>query len=200
MSSRLNVTYLRIIEPEQQFPSQRTALIMGLTVVLFGAGLVIRQFSLHDPTPTYIAAGASLVALLSFLMLKFLRQYSVSVDGDHLVVKTGDGTQRIPLVNLRPQGLRVLDLSRYCTFNIDERLRSTASPYTKCGSYPLLNGELAILLVTDPSKVCRLRSYNDGMTLLLSLRHPEKLRALLLDDAAHLSIESPATLKSLLQR
>jgi hypothetical protein len=179
MSRQPTIVDLHVTESQNPFFSGWTALIVGMTTIVFGAGLVMRHVSMNDPMPTYIAAGTTLFALLAFLVVRILRRCSVHVCGEHLVVKTGDGTERIPLANLKPQGLRVVDLSRYCNFSAEARPWQTGIPYNKTGFYPLPNGERAILLVTNPTKVCRLRSYDDGITLLLSLRDPERLGALL---------------------
>ncbi len=178
MTYSSNVIDLHLIKTDHEFFSQRT-LVGGLILASFGSGLIMRQVSLNDPKPTLIALGLMFLAFTSFLILLIVRRCRVSVTNEHLVVKTSNGTQRFPLENLRRQGLRTLNLSGYCSLGTSASTWQTMISSTKTVSHPLLNGERAIVVITDPSRVCRLRSYDDGVTLLLSLQDPETLRSLL---------------------
>jgi hypothetical protein len=179
MAARPNVIDLPIVDSSNEFFSRQALLITALIVALFGTGLAMRHMSLNDPVPTYVASGVSVLALVMLSVLRIARRCSVAVHDAWLIVKTGDSTQRIPLANLQPQGLRMLDLSNYCNLGVSTKIWHSVVPYAKKGTHFLLNGERVILLITDPSKVCRLRSYEDGVILLLSLQNPDRLDSLL---------------------
>jgi len=58
------------------------------------------------------------------------------------------------------------------------KLWGTSLPGFAGGRFRLRNGETAICLLLDRTRVSYLRS-DDGMAVLLSLKEPEQLRALL---------------------
>jgi Bacterial PH domain len=112
-----------------------------------------------------------------------LSRAGVSVKDGALVINTGFGTKQVALSTLQRDSLRVVDLSEKTDLRPMLRVWGTGLPGFSGGWFRLRNGEKAVCLLLDRSRVCYLRS-DDGQTLLLSLQHPETLRALLGHPAA----------------
>ncbi len=132
---------------------------------------------LHAPVNVFLAPAIILLVLL--LIVWSLRRASVRVDQGMLIVNTGVGSKRVALADLRAHGLSVIDLHERTELRPIVRLWGTGLPGFAGGWFRLRNGEKAVCLLLDRSRVCYLRSDAHKLSLLLSLQHPETLRALL---------------------
>jgi len=119
------------------------------------------------------------VLAAQLVLLRSIRQVGLSVAAGELVVNTGLGTKRIALANLRKHGLRVVNLRERTELKPWLRTRGTGVPGLSAGWFRLRNGERAVCLLLDGERVSYLRSDADNLSLLLSVRDPEALRALL---------------------
>ncbi|MDR3387304.1 MAG: PH domain-containing protein [Rudaea sp.] len=145
----------------------------GLAIALSVAGMHGAGGASHAVflVPVIFVGGLLFVGLC-------LSRAGVSVKGGALVINTGFGSKRIALSALRQDSLRVVDLSEKSELRPAWRLRGAGLPGFASGWFRLHNGDTAVCLLLDRSRVCYVRSH-DGETLLLSLQHPETLRALL---------------------
>ncbi len=130
----------------------------------------------HAPVHVFFAPAIVLLALL--FIVWSLRRARVRVDQGELIVNTGTGTKRIALSVLRAHGLRVIDLDEHAELKPFLRLWGAGLPGFAGGWFRLRNGEKAVCLILDRHCVSYLRSDEDKLSLLLSLKEPEKLRAL----------------------
>jgi hypothetical protein len=127
----------------------------------------------------FAAAIAPLVILLATVMiLRSLNHAGVYVDQGELVVKPAIGSKHIALRALRAHGLSIVNLSERTELQPVLKLWGTSLPGFAGGRFRLRNGDKATCLLLDRTRVSHLRS-DDGTTLLLSLKEPEQLRALL---------------------
>lgn len=149
-------------------------MIVALTLVLtrLPAGSTA-----HMPTAALFAPVIVLFAM--FLLVRSLVRTGVTIDQGELVVNTGLGRKRIALSRLRAHGLRVVDLNEHGELKPFIRTWGTGLPGFAGGWFRLRNGEKAVCVVLDRSRVSYLRSAEDNLSILLSLAEPEKLRALL---------------------
>lgn len=149
-------------------------------VVVVLVGVAMHLLFPDDPLPLYITAGAvSFAIVLPLVLWRVIHRVGIVVLGDYLVVHTGVGRRGVPLANLRAGGFTVVDLLQHPELDTHGRSWGATAPDLKTGLYRLRNGEQALLVVTDPHRVCRLRSEADALTVLLSLKRPEQLRAIL---------------------
>jgi hypothetical protein len=156
--------------------------LMGLPLVGVVVALVFGYTHAASAARTpmlFAAATAPLVILLATAMiLRSLKRAGVSVDQGELVVRPGIGSKRIELSALRSHGLSIVDLRERTELKPVLKLWGTSLPGFAGGRFRLRNGDSAICLLLDRSRVSYLRS-DDGMAVLLSLKEPEQLRALL---------------------
>jgi hypothetical protein len=153
---------------------------IGSLLSIVACGMGVYKFMPDDSLPLYIAAASLAFGVsLPLFLLRLIRRYRVAIEGDELVVQTGVGARRLPIANLRPQGLQVIDLDQHHEFDLRGRRWDATMAGLRTGLFKLANGERAILVVTDRRRVCRLRSDADNLTVLLSLKNPEPLRALI---------------------
>lgn len=151
--------------------------IMGILVL--GATLAIGLGPVHG-WHLHASAGAPVIALLLLLFILWtLQRAGVRVAQGMLIVNTGLGTSRMALADLRAHGLHVVDLNDQRELKPMLRLFGTGLPGFAGGWFRLRNGETAVCLLLDRSRVSYLRGETDKRSLLLSLAEPEKLRALL---------------------
>ena len=159
-------------------------LIAMLALPLIGAAIALALAYVHAAATAkapmlFAAALAPLVILLAAAMiLRSLNRAGVYVDQGDLVVKPGIGSKRIALRTLRAHGLSVVNLSERTELKPVLKLWGTSLPGFSGGRFRLRNGERAICLLLDRTRVSYLRS-DDGTAVLLSLREPERLRELL---------------------
>ena len=151
--------------------------IMG--VVFLGATLWMRFGPAYGWHPRESAGAPAILLLVLLLLIWMLQRAGVRVDQGKLIVNTGMGTSRMALADLRVHGLRVVDLSEHSELKPGLRLFGTGLPGFAGGWFRLHNGEIAVCLLLDRSRVCYLRGETDKRSLLLSLAEPEKLRELL---------------------
>jgi hypothetical protein len=155
-------------------------LIAGSIFVIVVAGVMVHQLMPDDPMPLYVSAGAVVLAVaLPIFLMWLIGRAGIAVVGGNLLVQTGVGRRSVALSNLREKGLRLIDLTQHRELDTKGKVWSATRPNLKTGLYRLRNGERAVVVVTDPHRVCYLRSEADALTLLLSLKRPEQLRALL---------------------
>src|SRR5262249_49301533 len=148
--------------------------------VIVAIGLTLHHVFPDDPLPLYITGGAVAFAIVLPLALwRQIHRVGITVIGDHLVVHTGVGRRGVALENLRGDGMSIVDLLQHPELDTRGKSWSATAPDLKTGLYRLRNGEQALLVITDPHRVCRLRSEADALTVLLSLKRPEQLRAIL---------------------
>jgi len=131
----------------------------------------------HLPAAALLAPVIILFAV--FWLARSLLRAGASIDQGELVVNTGLGRKRIALSRLRAQGLHVVDLNERSELRPFIRTWGTGLPGFAGGWFRLRNGEKAVCVVLDRSRVSYLRSADDNLSILLSLAEPEKLRALL---------------------
>jgi len=163
-------------------PKRWLMAMMGIPLIA-AAGALIVGYMRAPPsanTPMLFAATiAPLVILLATAMiLRSLNHAGVYVDQGELVIRPGMGHKRIALSALRKRGLSVVNLNERTELKPVLKLWGTSLPGFAGGRFRLRNGDSAICLLLDRSGVSYLRS-DDGMAVLLSLREPEQLRALL---------------------
>ena len=120
-----------------------------------------------------------LVLAAHLLLVRRIGRVGVRVSADALIVDAGLSTRRIPLADLRRHGLRVVDLRERTDLQPWLRTMGTGLPGLSAGWFRLRNRERALCLLLQRERVCYLRSDADNVSLLLSLREPERLRALL---------------------
>jgi len=130
------------------------------------------------PWPLVIAIPL-LIGAVQVVFLRSIARAGVSVAEGELIVRTGVGTQRIALANLRAHGLRRVDLDAERTLRPWLRTRGAGLPGLQSGWFRLKNGERAVCLLIGRQHVSYLRSDADNLSLLLSLRDPEALAALI---------------------
>jgi hypothetical protein len=150
-----------------------------ITVLVLGV-MTARSSAGHPAPPLLLLALIPAVVLIGHLLLmRRFRGIGVSVAGGELVVDTGMSTKRIALVQLRKHGLRVIDLRERTDLEPWLRTMGTGLPGLAAGWFRLRNGQRALCLLLERDHVTYLRSDEDDVTLLLSLREPKMLRALL---------------------
>jgi len=130
------------------------------------------------PWPLVIFIPLLVAVVQAFFVRNFARAGVFVAEGD-LIVRTGVGTQRIALSNLRKHGLRRADVGSGSPLRPWLRTRGGALPGLESGWFRLKNGERAVCLVLDRKHVSYLRSDADNLSLLLSLRDPDALDALI---------------------
>jgi Bacterial PH domain len=150
-----------------------------ITVVVLGV-VTARGSSGHPAPPLLLLVLIPAAVLIGHLLLmRRLHRIGVSVADGELVVNTGLSTKRIALTQLRKHGLRVIDLRERTEFKPWLRIMGTSLPGLASGWFRLRNGQRALCLLLERDRVSYLRSDEDNTTLLLSLREPDVLRALL---------------------
>lgn len=171
---------LPIVEPAFHAWPWLIIYLIGSVFLIVAIGLVMHSLMPDDPMPLYFAGGVAAFAIvLPMFLLRLIRNVSIAVDDSDLVVRTGTGRRRLALAHLREHGLSIIDLSQHPELRTDGKRWSATMPGLTSGLFRLRNGEHALLVVSDPRRVCRLRSDADGLTLLLSLKQPEKLRLMI---------------------
>jgi hypothetical protein len=157
-----------------------TPLVIGAVVV----GLALPTQGLNA-TAVHLPMAMLLAPLLIVLVFAFLifnmTRAGVRVEKGYLEVNSGFGSKRIALTALRNAELRIVDLHEHTQLKPSRKLGGAGLPRFTGGWFLLRNGERALCLLLARDRVCYLHS-DDGTALLLSLQHPETLRALL---AAH---------------
>lgn len=157
--------------------------LMGIPVLFVAAALSTGHSPVHAATPDQAnLIGFVIICALAFLLLALLllvRSARVRVDQGVLIVRTGVGTQRIALANLRAHGLLLVNFSMHPELRPIIKLWGTGLPGFAGGWFKLRNGDKAICLLLDRHGISCLRSDTDKLTVLLSLAEPEKLRTLL---------------------
>ena len=159
------------------------AALMGIPLLFVAAALGMGHSPVHAATPDQanligtVVAGALLILLLALLVL--MQRARVRVDQDTLIVHTGVGTKRVPLANLRANGLHLVNFSTHPELRPVVKLWGTGLPGFAGGWFKLRNGDKAVCLLLDRHGIAYLRSDKDELTLLLSLAEPEKLREML---------------------
>src|ERR1700722_11056018 len=150
-----------------------------IVVVLAVAFGISRTLAAH-PT-VWPLSGAMVVAFcaIPLIVIRIMKRAGAAVEGNELVIRTGFGAKRISLSNLRRHGLQVVDLSQHPELKLRIRTLGTSMPGFNAGRFVLRNGEKALCLITDPHRVAYLHSDADHVSLLLSLRNPGTLNALL---------------------
>jgi hypothetical protein len=155
-------------------------LITASIFVVVAFGVVLQHLLPDTALPTYVTAGAvAFMLMMPWALWRIIHRVGISVTGGYLIVHTGVGRRGVALSNLRAGGLSVVDLLHHPELDTRGRSWSATAPDLKTGLYRLRNGEQALLVITDPHRVCRLRSEADALTVLLSLKRPEQLRAIL---------------------
>jgi len=165
-----------------QQPRRWLVAIMGIPLVWAAVALAlgcVHATPANKAPMLFAAMLAPLVILLTtVLILRSLNRASVYVDQGELVVNSSIRSKRIPLSALRAHGLSVVNLSERTDLKPVLKLWGTSLPGFSGGRFRLRNGERAICLLLDRTRVSYLRS-DDGTTVLLSLKEPEQLRGLL---------------------
>ena len=155
-------------------------LIAASIFVVVAVGVTMHHVFPDDALPLYMTGAAVAFAIVLPLVLwRLIHRVGISVMGDYLVVHTGVGRRGVPLANLRAGGISIIDLLQHPELDTRSKSWSATAPDLKTGLYHLRNGEQALVVITDPHRVCRLRSEADALTVLLSLKRPEQLRAIL---------------------
>ena len=156
-------------------------LLTGASIaVIVAVGMTLHVVFPDDPLPLYLTAGMVAFAIVLPLVLwRRIHRVGIEVVADKLLIHTGVGSRAVPLANLRANGLQMIDLAQHPELDTQGKSWSATAPDLKTGLYRLRSGERALLVLTDPHHVCRLRSEADALTLLLSLKQPDQLRAML---------------------
>ena len=156
--------------------------IMAVPTVGILVALALGYSRVAAPARAPMAFAAVVVPLVMLitagLVARYLRRARVYVDRGELVIEPGVGGKRIALSALRRHGLSVIDLNQRTELKPFLRLWGTGLPGFAGGRFRLRDGSTAVCLLLDRSRVSYLRS-DDGTAVLLSLKRPEQLRALL---------------------
>ncbi len=154
--------------------------LVALLVVILGAAAAVLTIAARtNPNapmgPVFLAC---LVGTLSLGLVAWSAfRAGVYIDRDQLVVHTGIGSKRVALASLRGRGLREVDIGREKQLRPLWRVWGTSLPGLSTGWFRLRNGEKAVCVLLDWKQVSYLRSEADNLSLLLSLRDPDLLRA-----------------------
>ena len=150
-----------------------------IVVVVLGV-VTARGSTEHSAPPLLVLMLIPAAVLIGhWLLMRRLHRIGVSVADGELVVNTGLSTKRIALAQLRKHGLRIVDLRERTELKPWLRTMGTSLPGLAAGWFRLRNGQRALCLLLERDHVSYLRSDEDNVTLLLSLREPQTLRALL---------------------
>jgi hypothetical protein len=148
--------------------------------VIVAVGVTLHHLFPDDPLPLYMTGGVVVFAIaLPLFLWRLIHRVGITVVADKLLIHTGVGSRAVALANLRGNGMEMIDLAHHPELDTQGKSWSATAPDLKTGLYRLLSGEQALLVLTDPHRVCRLRSDADALTLLLSLKRPDQLRAML---------------------
>ncbi len=178
--SASTIIELPIVEPAALPLRGWMAFEIGSLLIVAACGVGIYASVPNDPLPLYIAAASLAFGIsLPLFLLRVIRRYRVFIAGEQLVIRTAVGTRRLPIARLRAHGMQIIDLERCREYEPGAKRWSATMAGLQTGLFALSNGERAILVVTDRRHVCRLRSDADDLTVLLSLKNPEPLRALI---------------------
>jgi hypothetical protein len=155
-------------------------LITASIFVIVAIGVVLQHALPDTSLPTYITEGAVAFTIVMPLTLwRLIHRVGITIRDGKLIVHTGVGSRGIALANLRVNGMSMVDLMQHPEFDTRGKSWNASAPDLKTGLFRLRNGEQALMVITDPHRVCRLRSDADALTLLLSLKRPDQLRAML---------------------
>lgn len=155
-------------------------LIAASIFVIVAVGVTVHHLMPDDPLPLYLTGGAVAFAIvLPLILWRLIHRVGITVVGENLIVNTGVGSRAVALANLRGNTMRLIDLMQHRELDTVGKTWSATAPDLKTGLYRLRNGEQALVVLTDRHRVCHLRSEADALTLLLSLKRPDQLRALL---------------------
>jgi len=156
--------------------------IMAIPIVgsIVAISLTLSHVAAEARIPMLAAATIAPLTILLVMgvLVRSFKRAGVYVDQGELVIKPGIGSKRIALSALRKNGLRVVDLNEHKELKPMLRLWGTSLPGFSGGWFRLRNGEKAVCMLLERTRVSYLRS-DDGTSVLLSLKEPEKLRALL---------------------
>lgn len=158
--------------------------VLSILPIAFSIGVLVYVTTHGKPgqAPTPWAVAIFIPLLVAAVQGVFLRNFAragISVAEGDLIVRTGVGTQRIALANLRKHGLRRIDTDTERKLRPWLKTRGAGLPGLLSGWFRLRNGERAVCLVLDRKHVSYLRSDADNLSLLLSLRDPDALAALI---------------------
>ena len=157
--------------------------LMAIPLLIGGIALTFAQgHSSRPPTgslPAIVLLAPAIVVITAIVGAFLLARANVRVEHGVLVVNTGFGRQRVALASLRKHGLKVVDLHERDELKPARKTMGAGLPGFYGGWFRLRNGESAVCLVLDQHRVCYLRSDEQNLSLLLSLQHPETLRALI---------------------
>jgi hypothetical protein len=178
-------TEARILPLAGSFAGPMAWLIALTTIPLVIAIVVLAVVATHaahtpaaPPVFALIAVPAT-IALAQFFIIRSIRRAGVSIEGGELVIKTGIGTKRVQLSNLRTHGLRIINLNAQSQLKPWLRTMGVGLPGFASGWFRLRNGEKAVCVLLERNRVSHLRSDADNLTLLLSLAEPDRLRSYL---------------------
>ena len=146
--------------------------------ILFAVTQHVPNTRAAPPLALSIAVPA-IILLVQLVLILRMRGVSVAVGGGDLLVNSGLGSQRIALSNLRKHGLRVIDLRARVELRPFVRTMGAGLPGLSSGWFRLRNGERALCILFGRERVAYLRSDADNLSLLLSLKKPEELQALI---------------------
>ncbi|MEZ5463766.1 MAG: hypothetical protein R3F22_00785 [Lysobacteraceae bacterium] len=156
--------------------------------VMLGAGLIVPGGVMvaavakggHLPTGAALAAGAAL-AIVFALFSAMLRRRSVTLEGgEALVIRGAIYTRRVPLASLDIDGARILSLDEHREDRPFWRLNGIGLPGYRVGHYRTWSKKRAFCLLTDFTRVLRLKE-SSGSLLLISLDRPRDLLKALQD-------------------
>lgn len=155
-------------------------MLIPLIGVAIALGFAYAHAALAVRAPMLVATATApfVILLATGMILRSLSRARVHVDQGELVIKPGIGSKRVALSALRKHGLSIVDLGERTELRPVFKIWGTSLPGFAGGRYRLRNGDNAICLLLDRSRVSYLRS-DDGTALLLSLKEPEQLRELL---------------------
>jgi Bacterial PH domain len=156
-------------------------LIVGI-FVLAGLGALVGIVRDPPADPTVVPIVILFIAIMSLSPIPLIRLVSRArayVENGELVMITGVGKKRIALANLRRHGLVVVDLKQRISLTPRLRLWGASMSGLNAGWFKLRNGEKAVCLITERNRVSYLRSDTDNVSLLLSLENPATLKSLL---------------------
>jgi hypothetical protein len=162
----------------KQFPLTTIFLILDIPLLLCAGAAMDHSLTQPNAIPIAISV-ATMLCIIPAVLLRWICNARVSVNNGHLSVRTSIGTKRIRLANLREHGVLTVNLTEHPELRPRRRLWATFLPGLNSGWFYLNNREKAFGIVLDHRHVTYLRSDADKLSILLSLRNPELLCALI---------------------
>jgi hypothetical protein len=115
-----------------------------------------------------------LVTLFGYLAFSS-RHVRLEVAEGELRIRGDIYGRRIPATSVVVDEVKVLNLTRDAAYGLKLRTNGVGLPGYASGWFKLLNGEKALVFVTDPTRIIYIPT-RDGYSVLMSVAEPEKVK------------------------